>query len=77
MSQGYLRNLEQTSSRAFVEDLIWAPKTTKGPRRFYRTGDTGFVDANGLFTCKGRTDLQVKIRGQRIELGEVESRVQS
>ena len=77
VSQGYLRNLEQTSSRAFVEDLIWAPKTAEGPRRFYRTGDTGFVDANGLFTCKGRTDLQVKIRGQRIELGEVESRVQS
>ena len=53
--------------------VSWAPETTDGPRRFYRTGDTGFVDANGLFTSKGRTDLLVRIRGQRIELGEVES----
>ena len=76
VSRGYLKNPEQTK-KAFVENLSWAPKTTAGPRRFYRTGDTGFVDANGLFTCKGRTDLQVKIRGQRIELGEVESKLQS
>ena len=76
VSRGYLKNPEQTR-RTFVENLSWAPETTDGPRRFYRTGDTGFVDANGLFTCKGRTDLQVKIRGQRIELGEVESKLQS
>jgi acyl-coenzyme A synthetase/AMP-(fatty) acid ligase len=37
----------------------------------------GFVDAHGHLTCKGRNYDQIKIRGQRIELGEVEAKLQS
>lgn len=71
VSRGYLHNPSQTS-RAFIQGLSWAPS-----RRFYRTGDLGYVDAYGLLTCKGRSDDQVKINGQRIELGEVETQLQS
>ncbi|RAK98997.1 acetyl-CoA synthetase-like protein, partial [Aspergillus ibericus CBS 121593] len=69
--RGYLRNPTDTH-HAFVQGLSWAPS-----RRFYRTGDMGYLDSYGLLTGAGRNDDQVKINGQRIELGEVETRLQS
>lgn len=39
----------------------------------YRTGDYGIRLADGRLVCLGRTDRQVKIRGHRVELGEVEA----
>ncbi|MBZ6085411.1 amino acid adenylation domain-containing protein [Streptomyces olivaceus] len=39
----------------------------------YRTGDTVRVEAGGTYTFLGRNDDMVKIRGHRVELGEVES----
>ncbi|KAI0839865.1 hypothetical protein F5Y06DRAFT_17429 [Hypoxylon sp. FL0890] len=76
VSAGYLANPEATAD-AFVEDLTWAPAVDGKPRRFYRTGDIGYMDADGLFFCRGRRDLQVKIRGQRIELAEVEHHIRT
>ncbi|KAF3402030.1 Nonribosomal peptide synthetase 1 [Penicillium rolfsii] len=72
VSRGYLRNLAQTE-RAFVQGLVWAEDPS---RRFYRTGDMGYLDSYGLLICKGRNDDQIKINGQRIELGEVETQLQ-
>jgi amino acid adenylation domain-containing protein len=40
--------------------------------RLYRTGDLGLVRADGEIVYKGRSDRQVKIRGHRIELDEIE-----
>ena len=62
VSRGYLNN---ASPGAFVE---------KEGQRYYRTGDNGFVQ-NGLVYYRGREDQQVKIRGNRVELGEVEKAV--
>ncbi|PVE53450.1 hypothetical protein DC429_12360 [Arthrobacter sp. TPD3018] len=41
--------------------------------RAYRTGDLGRIDARGALFCLGRLDDQVKVRGFRVELGDVEA----
>lgn len=59
---GYLKRPELTLEK-FV---VWQG------RRFYRTGDRGRLNQEGELELSGRTDFQVKIRGMRVELGEVE-----
>jgi acyl-CoA synthetase (AMP-forming)/AMP-acid ligase II len=44
-----------------------------GTASFFRTGDLVRYSSNGTIAFLGRRDLQVKIRGQRVELGDVES----
>ncbi len=41
----------------------------------YKTGDLGYFNNNGTITCLGRADNQVKIRGLRIELEEIEKAI--
>lgn len=41
----------------------------------YKSGDLGYFDEDGYIYCVGRADHQVKIRGQRVELGEIEDRI--
>jgi yersiniabactin nonribosomal peptide synthetase len=45
--------------------------------RWYRTGDRGRYLPGAMLEFLGRTDLQVKIKGHRVELGEVEAALQS
>ena len=54
----------------------YAPMPTLGWRRAYRSGDLVRLERAGLI-FQGRADDQVKVGGRRIELGEVESAVQS
>ncbi|WP_329535303.1 amino acid adenylation domain-containing protein [Streptomyces sp. NBC_01450] len=67
LAVGY-RNLPEETARRFVR-LPWHDG---GRERWYRTGDLAHRDASDLITYVGRTDRQVKVRGFRIEPGEVE-----
>ena len=44
-----------------------------GGARLYKTGDVARYHADGSIECLGRNDFQIKLRGHRIDLGEIES----
>jgi amino acid adenylation domain-containing protein len=51
----------------------FSPDPASGGARIYRTGDLGRLTDDGCLYCLGRKDRQVKIRGNRVELAEVEA----
>jgi SagB-type dehydrogenase family enzyme len=65
LARGYWRDEERTRS-AFVRHPVTGT-------RLYRSGDLGRWLPGGVIEFVGRADFQVKIQGQRIELGEVEA----
>lgn len=67
VARGYVNRPELTAQR-FVPNL-WG--TTS--ERAFRTGDLGRILPGGIVECLGRKDSQIKIRGQRVDLVEVES----
>ncbi|MGE0503503.1 MAG: AMP-binding protein [Rhizobiaceae bacterium] len=64
---GYFNAPEQTADRF---------RLIRG-KRWYLTGDLGRVDADGVFHHLGRVDNQVKVKGNRIELEEVEAHLRT
>ncbi|MEH1099580.1 amino acid adenylation domain-containing protein [Micromonospora sp. CPCC 205561] len=68
LARGYLGRAALTAER-FIPD----PFAAEPGRRLYRTGDLARYRPCGSIEYLGRIDHQVKIRGQRVELGEVEA----
>jgi amino acid adenylation domain-containing protein len=67
LAHGYLKQPELTQEK-FVKNPFPELKTD----RLYRTGDIGYYRQDGQIVFLGRVDNQVKIRGHRIELSEIE-----
>lgn len=78
VSQGYFADPDKTKA-AYIKDPSWLLQGTIGhPGRsgiLYKTGDLLRYNSDGSFDFIGRKDGMIKLRGQRIELAEVEYHV--
>ena len=70
VGKGYMNKKEQTEM-SFIHNPFIDGKI------MYKVGDLGAFNDNGEITCYGRIDNQVKIRGLRIELPEIEKQIES
>ena len=66
VSKGYLNNIELTK-KSFINNSKFSPTT------IYKTGDLAFWTENGTLSFIGRNDSQIKFKGHRIELNEINS----
>ncbi|POR32431.1 Nonribosomal peptide synthetase [Tolypocladium paradoxum] len=80
LARGYLGDEEKTA-KTFITNPPWMASVAKqdtglASRRTYKTGDLVFFSADGSLNYVGRKDsTQVKIRGQRVELAEIEEAI--
>jgi len=72
ISPGYWANEEETRAQ-FVPD----PLDSRMPQTWYRTGDLLRLRPDGLYEFVDRADTQIKLRGHRVELGEIEIALES
>lgn len=72
LAMGYLGERDLTS-KSFVENPAWQVLEGSGRQGpFYKSGDLVRYNSEGSLIFMGRKDTQVKLRGQRVELGEIE-----
>nr|XP_036580422.1 non-ribosomal peptide synthetase [Colletotrichum truncatum]KAF6788334.1 non-ribosomal peptide synthetase [Colletotrichum truncatum] len=76
IARGYLGDAEKTN-KAFITNPAWMAnfETNGTDRRMYKTGDLGRFNSDGSISYLGRKDTQIKLRGQRIEPGEIEYQI--
>ncbi|KAI1658834.1 lysergyl peptide synthetase subunit 1 [Daldinia decipiens] len=76
VGRGYINDPER-SAAAFIDPPTWLVRlrTDHASNRLYRTGDLVRYGVDGSLIFVGRRDDQIKIRGQRVELGEVQALV--
>ncbi|MFC8825835.1 amino acid adenylation domain-containing protein [Streptomyces sp. NPDC057137] len=79
VARGYVGRPELTAEKFVPGDLPGAGTGagTRAGSRFYRTGDLARLLPDGRIQYVGRSDGQVKIRGHRVETGEVEAAVRA
>ncbi|RYC63450.1 hypothetical protein CHU98_g2785 [Xylaria longipes] len=70
VARGYLGRPVLTAER-FLPDTICG----RDNEEMYRTGDRGFFNSNGELECLGRDDRQIKLRGYRLDLNDLETRI--
>lgn len=70
VGKGYINREDLTAERYIANPFV--PNSV-----MYKTGDLGLWNKDGTIICKGRADNQVKLRGLRVELGEIESQINS
>lgn len=66
VASGYLNDAEKTKQSFIIHPTLGY---------IYRTGDYGILHQEGYIEFRGRKDAQVKIRGHRIELGEIDAQL--
>ncbi|VUC32265.1 unnamed protein product [Clonostachys rosea] len=74
MSRGYI-SASKVANKAWLYDVDWLPGSGF-PRKAYLTGDLVRRLEDGTFYYLGRKDTQIKLHGQRVELSEIETRVE-
>jgi non-ribosomal peptide synthetase-like protein len=72
LAKGYIKRDELTNTK-FIETTSFDGNNRK--ERIYKTGDLGYFNEKGNIEFAGRIDTQVKLRGFRIELSEIESQI--
>ncbi|THC95828.1 hypothetical protein EYZ11_004698 [Aspergillus tanneri] len=77
IGRGYINNPTETTA-SFIPAPLWLQqlRSNTPPEQIYKTGDLGRYESDGSICFIGRKDAQVKIRGQRVELGEVEHHIE-
>ncbi|CAI7662907.1 unnamed protein product, partial [Penicillium bialowiezense] len=79
IGRGYINNPVATAASFISISTPWLEqfrKSTPGTTRLYKTGDLVQYAADGSLRFVGRKDFQVKIRGQRVEINEIEATIQ-
>lgn len=71
IAKGYLGLPDQTKER-FLPDEIWPAGSRE---TMYKTGDRGYWTKQGEVVCLGRNDRQVKLRGYRLDMDDLEMRI--
>jgi amino acid adenylation domain-containing protein/non-ribosomal peptide synthase protein (TIGR01720 family) len=79
VARGYL-NDDAKTAQSFIQDPEWVgffrSQEDKRPVRLYKTGDLVKYLPDGSLCFMGRKDHQVKLHGQRMELGEIEANLE-